>query len=144
VNVEKRVIKWLEASGIVSGYFVSGDKIKAKSLPEKFILVDRTGGAREAMVLDMAEILIEVYHKTSRFEASEKANAIADAMQQNNYLQREITAARTVYNSRVTQWNTDIFSWPTKMIVAAQQGYTTRIPFTATAETREAARGKFF
>ena len=29
--------------------------------------------------------------------------AIADAMQQNNYLQREITAARTVYNSRVTQ-----------------------------------------
>ncbi len=71
-------------------------------------------------------------------------NAIADAMQQNNYLQREITAARTVYNSRVTQWNTDIFSWPTKMIVAAQQGYTTRIPFTATVETREAARGKFF
>ena len=36
-------------------------------------------------------------------------NAIADAMQQNSYLQREITAARTVYNSRVTQWNTDIF-----------------------------------
>ena len=71
-------------------------------------------------------------------------NSIADAMQQNNYLQREITAARTVYNSRVTQWNTDIFSWPTKMIEAARQGYTTRIPFTASAETREAARGKFF
>ncbi len=71
-------------------------------------------------------------------------NAIADAMQQNNYLQREITAARTVYNSRVTQWNTDIFAWPTKMIVAARQGYTTRIPFTASQETREAARGKFF
>lgn len=71
-------------------------------------------------------------------------NAIADAMQQNSYLQREITAARTVYNSRVTQWNTDIFSWPTKMIVAARQGYTTRIPFTASAETREQARQKFF
>ena len=71
-------------------------------------------------------------------------NAIADAMQQNSYLQREITAARTVYNSRVTQWNTDIFSWPTKMIVAARQGYTTRIPFTASLETREAARAKFF
>ena len=70
--------------------------------------------------------------------------AIADAMQQNNYLQREITAARTVYNSRVTQWNTDIFSWPTKMIVAARQGYTTRIPFTLSAETREMARSKFF
>lgn len=71
-------------------------------------------------------------------------HAIADAMQQNNYLQREITAARTVYNSRVTQWNTDIFAWPTKMIVAARQGYTTRIPFTASAETREMARSKFF
>lgn len=71
-------------------------------------------------------------------------NAIADAMQQNNYLQREITAARTVYNSRVTQWNTDIFSWPTKMIVAAKQGYTTRIPFTVSSETREMARAKFF
>ncbi len=70
--------------------------------------------------------------------------AIMDAMQQNSYLQREITAARSVYNSRVTQWNTDLFSWPTKMIVAARQGYTTRIPFTASAETREQARGKFF
>lgn len=70
--------------------------------------------------------------------------AIADAMQQNNYLQREITAARTVYNNRVTQWNTDIFSWPTKMIVAARQGYTTRIPFTASAETKKMAKSKFF
>ena len=70
--------------------------------------------------------------------------AIADAMLQNNYLQREITAARTVYNNRVTQWNTDIFSWPTKMIVAASQGYTTRIPFTASAETKQMARSKFF
>lgn len=71
-------------------------------------------------------------------------NVIADAMQQNSYLQREITAARTIYNSRVTQWNTDIFAWPTKMIVAARQGYTTRIPFTASAATREIARSKFF
>ena len=71
-------------------------------------------------------------------------NAIADAMQQNNYLQREITAARTVYNNRVTQWNTDIFRWPAKMIVAARQGYTTRIPFSISSETREMARSKFF
>lgn len=71
-------------------------------------------------------------------------NVIADAMQQNSYLQREITAARTIYNSRVTQWNTDIFAWHTKMIVAARQGYTTRIPFTASAATREMARSKFF
>lgn len=71
-------------------------------------------------------------------------NAIAEAMQQNNLLQREITAARTIYNSRVTQWNTDIFDWPAKMIVAAKQGYTTRIPFSVSVETREKARSKFF
>ena len=71
-------------------------------------------------------------------------NAIADAMQQNNYLQREITAARNVYNSRVTQWNTDIFALTTKMIVYYLKGYTTRINFTASAENREIARNKFF
>lgn len=70
--------------------------------------------------------------------------AIADAMQQNSYLQKEITAARAVYNDTVRQWNQDIFSWPTKMIVAARAGYTTRIPFTASAETKERARGTFF
>ena len=70
--------------------------------------------------------------------------AIADAMQQNSYLQKEITAARAVYNDTVRQWNQDIFSWPTKMIVAARAGYTTRIPFTASAETKEKARGTFF
>lgn len=70
--------------------------------------------------------------------------AIADAMQQNAYLQKEITAARTLYNDTVTQWNTDIFSWPTKMIVAARAGYTTRIPFTASAEVKARAREAFF
>ena len=70
--------------------------------------------------------------------------AIADAMQQNSYLQKEITAARALYNDTVAQWNSDIFAWPTKMIVAARAGYTTRIPFTASAETRERAKGTFF
>lgn len=69
---------------------------------------------------------------------------LADAMQQNSYLQREITAAREVYNDTIGVWNRDIFAWPTKQIVAAKQGYTTRIPFTIDAETREAARGEFF
>ncbi|MBQ4314208.1 MAG: LemA family protein [Lentisphaeria bacterium] len=70
--------------------------------------------------------------------------AIADAMQQNSYLQKEITAARTLYNDTVNQWNTDIYAWPTKMIVAARAGYTTRIPFTASAEVKAQARGVFF
>lgn len=69
---------------------------------------------------------------------------IADAMQQNMYLQREITAAREVYNDTVNVWNRDVFSWPTKQIVAAKAGYTTRIPFIADDETRAEARKKFF
>ena len=74
-----------------------------------------------------------------------KAHAeIADAMQQNAYLQKEITAAREVYNDTVNVWNRDIYAWPTKMIVASKRGYTTRIPFSTSAEVKEQARGVFF
>jgi LemA protein len=71
-------------------------------------------------------------------------SVIADAMRQNSYLQKEITAARTLYNDTVAIWNQDIFAWPTKQIVAARAGYSTRIPFTASAAMKAAARGKFF
>ena len=69
---------------------------------------------------------------------------IADAMQQNMYLQREITAARELYNDTIDQWNRDIFAWPTKKIVAAKNGYTTRIPFVASKEIKEKAKAVFF
>ena len=69
---------------------------------------------------------------------------IADAMQQNMYLQREITAARELYNDTINQWNKDIFEWPTKKIVAAKNGYTTRIPFIASKEIKEKAKSVFF
>ncbi|MBR2339789.1 MAG: LemA family protein [Clostridia bacterium] len=71
-------------------------------------------------------------------------NEIADAMQQNSYLQREITAAREVYNDTVNTWNREIFMWPVKQQVAAKCGYTTRIPFATTKEIKEQARGVFF
>ena len=70
--------------------------------------------------------------------------AIAQAIQQNAYLQKEITAARSLYNDTVAQWNSDVFCWPTKQIVAARSGYTTRIPFSASAEVKAAARRNFF
>ena len=71
-------------------------------------------------------------------------NEIADAMRQNMYLQREITAARELYNDTINRWNRDIFAWPTKQIVAAKNGYTTRIPFIASSEIKEQAKGVFF
>ena len=69
---------------------------------------------------------------------------IADAMQQNMYIQREITAARELYNDTVNEWNKDIFAWPTKKIVAAKNGYTTRIPFVASQEIKQRAQEVFF
>ncbi len=66
--------------------------------------------------------------------------AISEAMQQNSYLQKEITAARSLYNDTVNQWNASLFCWPTKMIVAARAGYTTRIPFSTSASVKAAAR----
>lgn len=75
VNVEKVVIAWLD-DNVGTGWSVYGDMPKER--PAKFVLVDRTGGPRESMVLDQAEILIEVYHKTSRVECSDKAQELAD------------------------------------------------------------------
>ena len=74
----------------------------------------------------------------------EAHDQIADAMQQNMYLQREITAARELYNDTINAWNRDVFAWPTKMIVAARNGYTTRIPFIASQEIKAKAKDVFF
>lgn len=69
---------------------------------------------------------------------------IADAIQQNSYLQREITAARELYNDTVNMWNSAVYEWPAKQIVAAKRGYTTRIPYSVSAEVKERARSVFF
>lgn len=87
-NVEVIVINWLKT---FVGVPVSGEK--AKTPPESFVLVDRTGGAREAMVLDRAEILIEVYHKNSRLTASELANTIGDKIVELEAVSDNITHA---------------------------------------------------
>ena len=69
---------------------------------------------------------------------------LRDAMQQNLYLQREITAAREVYNDNVGIWNREIFEWPFKKYVASKKEYTTRIPFIASQETKLKAKEVFF
>lgn len=89
-DVEEIVVSWLnEIAG--EDWSASGDKPKQQ--PNQFITVDRTGGIREAMVLDRAEILIEVYHKTSRLEAKNKANDIADRLVELLSYSDEITRA---------------------------------------------------
>lgn len=88
--------------------------------------------------LDRVSIAFEAYPDLKSHAA------IADLMRQNSYLQREITAARELYNDTILQWNSDLFRWPTKQIVAARAGYTTRIPFTASRAMKEKAESSFF
>lgn len=105
---------------------------------------NRGDAERNAMASELNGAIGRLFPQVEAYPELKAHEAIADAMQQNSYLQREITAARTVYNDRVAQWNRDIFDWPTKNIVAAKQGYTTRIPFTVSSEVKEQARQKFF
>ena len=76
-DAEVLVVSWLNS--ILAGDWANsahGDKPDMP--PTQYVLVDRTGGPREAMVLDKAQILIEVYHKTSRRAAKTQALDIAD------------------------------------------------------------------
>lgn len=75
LDIEAKVVAWLN-SILPSGWDAYGDK--PENAGTKYVLVDRTGGPRESMVLDKAEILIEVYHKDSRSDAKTLANDIAD------------------------------------------------------------------
>ncbi|MBQ9789147.1 MAG: LemA family protein [Lentisphaeria bacterium] len=99
---------------------------------------------RIAVARDLDTAFGRLFPQVEAYPELKSHAAIADAIQQNSYLQKEITAARALYNDTVNQWNSDIFDWPTKMIVASRAGYTTRIPFTASAEIKAKAREVFF
>lgn len=109
----------------------------------------RSGSAsNEEIRNDIATKMENIGHQISvAFEQYPDLKAhqeLADCLQQNSYLQREITAARTVYNDTVNQWNHDVNQWLWKQYVAAKAGYTTRIPFATSSEIREQARQVFF
>ena len=102
------------------------------------------GEDRNTMSSQVDSLAGRLFPQVEAYPELQSHHEIADAIQQNKYLQREITAARTVYNNRVYQWNRDVFDWPAKQIVAAKHQYTTRIPFTASAEVKQRARSVFF
>ena len=101
-------------------------------------------GERSAVASQIDGCFGRLFPQVEAYPELKAHAAIADAMQQNAYLQKEITAARSLYNDTVAQWNQDLYDWPTKMIVAARAGYTTRIPFSASKEVKAQARQKFF
>ncbi len=100
--------------------------------------------ARNETSARIDEMFAKVNIALERYPELKAHEAIQQCMEQNAYLQKEITAAREVYNDTVYTWNSAIQQWPAKMIVAARAGYTTRIPFSTTSEVRTAARGTFF
>ena len=105
-------------------------------LVEKSIAVDKD------ILVDIATRALSIVLED--YPDLQSQDTIRDAMQQNSYLQREITAARTLYNDAVNTWNREIFEFPFKKIVAAKEGRTTRIPFIAEKEIKNKARGVFF
>lgn len=91
-DAEEIMVQWLNGWTPQLGFPISGDK--PKTVTGEFITVDRTGGAREAMVLDRAEILIEVYSKDSRVNAKNMAFKIADRVPNLVSFARDVTGAR--------------------------------------------------
>lgn len=103
-----------------------------------------TGEQRNAISQQVDGLAANLHFAMENYPELRAHENIAEAMSQNSYLQREVTAARETYNDLINKWNSEIFKWPTKQIVAAKNGYTTKIPFITTKEIKEQARGTFF
>lgn len=128
-------------------------KLVEKSIEvDKDILVDiakyRSGNVTEESRNNINTQLNKATHAITvaleNYPELQSQDTIQAAMQQNSYLQREITAARTLYNDAVNTWNREIFDFPFKKIVAAKEGRTTRIPFIADQDIKEQSKGLFF
>ena len=103
-----------------------------------------TDGERNDVAQQVDKMYAQIRIAMENYPELQAHKDLQEAMRQNSYLQKEITAARELYNDTVNRWNSDIYAWPTKMIVAARAGYTTRIPFATTQEIKQQARGVFF
>ena len=104
----------------------------------------RAGGSLNEKAAALENVNSKINVAMEAYPELKAHQEIAMAMQQNSYLQKEITAAREVYNDTVFEWNGLMFKWPTYQIVAAKRGYTTRIPFAASQEIKQQARQVFF
>ena len=136
--LEQRVVILSNAAALVN---------KATKLDEdtfQAIAQARAGGSLNERAAALENVNSKINLAMEAYPELKAHQEIAMAMQQNSYLQKEITAAREVYNDTVLEWNGLMFRWPTYMIVAAKRGYTTRIPFSASAEVKQRAREVFF
>ena len=136
--LEQRVVILSNAAALVN---------KATKLDEdtfQAIAQARAGGSMNERAAALENVNSKINLAMEAYPELKAHQEIAMAMQQNSYLQNEITAAREVYNDTVFEWNGLMFKWPTYMIVAAKRGYTTRIPFATSQEIKQQARAVMF
>ena len=140
--IEQRVVILENLEGLVSRAIdLDKDVMKAVAALRSGV---NAGEERNELTSKMNSAYGRLFMHVEAYPELRAHQAIADAIQQNSYLQKEFTAARTVYNNRVYQWNRDINDWPTKQIVAARKGYPPRIPYSVSSDVKEQARKKFF
>lgn len=142
--MEQRVIELKNAAKLLDKAIDLDKDVMTKIAAYRGGVSPNNDSTRNEIQSSIDEVASKINVAFENYPNLEAHDAIADAMQKNSYLQREITAARELYNDSVLRWNQAIFAWPTKKIVAAKNGYTTRIPFIASKETKEEARGTFF
>ena len=136
--LEQRVVILSNAAALVN---------KATKLDEdtfQAIAQARAGGSLNERAAALENVNSKINLAMEAYPELKAHQEIAMAMQQNSYLQKEITAAREVYNDTVFEWNGLMFKWPTYMIVAAKRGYITRIPFATSQEIKQQARAVMF
>ncbi len=61
---------------------------------------------------------------------------VKETMEQASYLEREIGAARRLYNSQVTSFNRDLFTWPSN-VIASSMNVSTHILFETDEESKK-------
>ncbi len=99
---------------------------------------------RNEMGQALETTLSGLFRTVENYPELKSMDVIKKAVDENSYLQKEITAAREEYNDVVNRWNSQIFIWPIYRSVAYKNKYTTRVPFSASKEIKEKARGVFF
>ena len=134
--LEQRVVILTNLANLVSTSVELDKEVMTTIAAYRSGIRPETDASRNAASSDLDRVMSGINVAFEKYPDLQAQDNIAEAMRQNSNLQKEITAARTLYNDTVTRWNQDIYSWPTKQIVASRAGYTTRVPFIASAEMR--------
>ncbi|AJM71775.1 LemA family protein [Mycoplasma yeatsii] len=120
------------------------DKDIMKSVAAYRSGIDLSKQSRTEVLQDVDRTIRGLQLQFENYPELQSHKSVREAMQQNIYLQKEITATRDIYNDSINQWNRAINEWPAKQMVAAKLGYTTKIPFATTSEIKQQAKQDFF